>query len=113
VRILVFRGREYVRSSLWFLPALFVLGSIALWAVAGAVDRHVEGHPPAAFTGGADAAQQLLSAIVTSMIAFTGVVFSITIVVPQLAIERDFPDPEMRELARWSDHQGLGSTVTG
>jgi uncharacterized membrane protein len=85
VRILVFRGREYVRSSLWFLPALFVLGSIALWGVAGAVDRHVEGHPPAAFTGGADAAQQLLSAIVTSMIAFTGVVFSITIVVLQLA----------------------------
>jgi len=29
------------------------------------------------------------------------------------AIERDFLDPEMRELARRSDHQGLGSTVTG
>jgi hypothetical protein len=40
VRILVVPGRGHVRSSLWFLPALFVLGSIALWGVAGAVDRH-------------------------------------------------------------------------
>ncbi|HEX6312259.1 MAG TPA: DUF2254 domain-containing protein [Acidimicrobiia bacterium] len=91
MRIAVFRLREYLRSSLWFLPALFVLGSVALWAAVGALDEHLADDSPLAYGGGPDGAQELLSAIATSMIAFTGVVFSITIVVLQLASSQFSP----------------------
>jgi uncharacterized membrane protein len=86
VRLVRFRLREYLRSSLWFIPSAFVLSAVVLWLVVGAIDRAVEGNDLLlAYGGGPDGAQEVLSAIATSMIAFTGVVFSITIVVLQLA----------------------------
>jgi uncharacterized membrane protein len=86
VRLVRFRLHEYLRSSLWFIPSAFVLLAFALWLVVGAIDRAVDGNDLLlAYGGGPDGAQEVLSAIATSMIAFTGVVFSITIVVLQLA----------------------------
>ena len=86
MRLVRFRLNEYLRSSLWFIPSAFVLSAVTLWLVVGAIDRAVDGNDLAlAYGGGPDGAQEVLSAIATSMIAFTGVVFSITIVVLQLA----------------------------
>jgi uncharacterized membrane protein len=86
MRLVRFRLREYLRSSLWFIPSAFVLSAVVLWLVIGAIDRAVDGDDLLlAYGGGPDGAQEVLSAIATSMIAFTGVVFSITIVVLQLA----------------------------
>lgn len=86
MRLVGFRLHEYLRSSLWFIPSAFVLLALVLWLVVGAIDRAVDGNDVLlAYGGGPDGAQEVLSAIATSMIAFTGVVFSITIVVLQLA----------------------------
>ena len=86
MRLVRFRLHEYLRSSLWFIPSAFVLSAFLLWLVMGAIDRAVDGDDLLlAYGGGPDGAQEVLSAIATSMIAFTGVVFSITIVVLQLA----------------------------
>ncbi len=86
MRLVRFRLREYLRSSLWFIPSAFVVSAVLLWLVFGALDRAVDGDDALlAYGGGPDGAQEVLSAIATSMIAFTGVVFSITIVVLQLA----------------------------
>jgi uncharacterized membrane protein len=86
VKLVGFRVREYLRSSLWFIPSAFVVAAVLLWLLFGAIDRGVDGDDALlAYRGGPDGAQVVLSAIATSMIAFTGVVFSITIVVLQLA----------------------------
>jgi uncharacterized membrane protein len=80
------RAREAVRSSLWFVPTVCALGAVGLWIGlrylddSGAVEDL-----PFGFDGGPDGAREVLSAISTSMIAFTGVVFSVTIVALQLA----------------------------
>ncbi len=86
------RARESVRTSLWFVPALCALAAVALWAGMRALDQSdlVE-TLPLGFGGGPDGARDVLSAISTSMIAFTGVVFSVTIVALQLASSQYSP----------------------
>ncbi len=80
------RLRDKVRSTFWVVPALCVLASIALSLVLVAVDRAWDANGPGTFfyPGGPDGARSLLSSVVTAMISFTGLVFSITIVVLQL-----------------------------
>ena len=74
---------EYLRTSLWAIPA----AGVCLAVVAGfgtvALD-HATG-TELGFTGGADGARSVLSTIAAAMITFTGLVFSITIVALQLA----------------------------
>ncbi|CAN5635841.1 DUF2254 domain-containing protein [soil metagenome] len=74
-------------GGLWFVPAIFVLASILLAFVTVAVDESLEGGtlPSITFDAGADSARSFLTTIASSMITFTGLVFSITIVVLQLA----------------------------
>ncbi len=77
------RVAEYVRSSLWVVPAVG-----AVLAVAGGLATVALDHATSArlgFTGGADGARAVLSTIATAMITFTGLVFSILIVALQLA----------------------------
>ena len=78
------RRREALRSTLWVVPALFVVGVVVLWFVTQAVDRAAyDGRltlPSWVSSGSADAARQILTAIVASVITVVGVVFSITIV---------------------------------
>lgn len=84
--------RETLRSSLWFVPGVLVTGALVLSEVLIAVDRRVD--PDVlrmAFGGGPESARQVLSTIAASMITFTGVVFSITIVVLQLASSQFSP----------------------
>ena len=74
---------EYLRTSLWAIPAAGVLLAVAGGFGTVALD-HATG-TELGFTGGADGARSVLSTIAAAMITFTGLVFSITIVALQLA----------------------------
>ncbi len=86
-RIRILPIQEALRSSLWFIPALCELAVVVLAVVTIEVDRQAgpQGHVVFAFSGGPQSAQIILSTIAASMITFTGLVFSIIIVVLQLA----------------------------
>lgn len=84
--------REYLRTGLWFVPGLFVVGAAVLAVVTLTVDRHLHAEPGwLAFGGGATSAELILSTIATSMMTFTGLVFTITIVALQLASSQFSP----------------------
>lgn len=73
-----------LRSSLWFVPALIVAGSVALAVVLVDVDwlerEELVTRFPRLFGAGADGSRGLLTAIAGSMITVVGVTFSITVV---------------------------------
>lgn len=76
---------ENLRSSLWFVPTLMVVGAVALAVglieVESFVDRErLVQRWPRLFGGGAEGARGMLTAIASSMITVAGVVFSITTV---------------------------------
>lgn len=86
----LFGLRESLRSSLWFIPSLCVAGAVVLALVLVRIDR--AGYDADfLFGGGAEGARNFLSTISSSMITFTGLVFSITIVVLQLASQQYSP----------------------
>ena len=78
--------REWARSSLWLLPAVFVLASVALAVTLPSLDRRVEGVEQVRFVfgGGAQTGRSILSVIAGSMVSLVALVFSILIVVFQL-----------------------------
>jgi len=84
---------EAVRTSLWFVPSVMVIVSIALGQTLVSIDRRVdpEDLPGWLFGGGAGAAREVLSTISSAMMQFTALVFSITIVVLQLASSQYSP----------------------
>lgn len=82
--------REHLRGSLWFIPTLCVMGAVVLALTLVRVDRSGF-DADFLFGGGAEGARSFLSTISSSMITFTGLVFSITIVVLQLASQQFSP----------------------
>jgi uncharacterized membrane protein len=78
-----------LHSSLWFVPALVILGLMLLAFGMVEVDRRageaLQQHWPRLFTVGAEEARSLLSAIAGSMATIAGVTFSITMVALTLA----------------------------
>lgn len=84
-----------VRDSLWFLPTIMVCVSVALAielvALEGAFAWDLPERWPRLFGAGADGSRGVLSAIATSMITVTGVVFSITVVTLSLASSQYSP----------------------
>jgi uncharacterized membrane protein len=83
---------ESVRTGFWALPAACVAIAAALALGLVAVDRQLSADLGGiTFGAGADGAREVLSAITTSMITFTGLVFSITIVVLQLTSSQFSP----------------------
>lgn len=79
--------REHVRVSLWFLPALFALAAVLLAFVLLTLDRELSRDASFFFLygGTAEGARSVLSTIAQSMLTFTGLVFTITMLVLQLA----------------------------
>ena len=69
----------------WVLPLAITVGSVAAGILLPLLDERLTGDTTVFFGGGASAARTLLSTIATAMISVTGLVFSITIVVLQLA----------------------------
>jgi len=77
--------RERLRLSLWFIPALFALGAAVLALAIVAIDQALTASLPFAFGGTAEGARSVLATIAQSMLTFTGLVFTITMLVLQLA----------------------------
>lgn len=83
----------WLRDRFWALPlgcAVLAAGlGLGLTALDESLDTSLR--LPFLFSGGPEGARSLLSAIITSMISFTGLVFSITIVVLQLTSSQFSP----------------------
>ena len=85
------RWRERVRGGFRIVPALFVAGSVVLSMATLWLDDHVVDEVSAGFSGSPDNARDVLSTISSSMITFTALVFSITVVVLQLTSSQFSP----------------------
>src|ERR1700750_1344855 len=74
---------EYIRASLWVLPALSVIAALALGAVLASVDVGV--HSPLAFQGTPDDARNLLIGIAGTMVTVIALLLGLTVVALQLS----------------------------
>ncbi|HET8979048.1 MAG TPA: DUF2254 domain-containing protein [Solirubrobacteraceae bacterium] len=84
--------REVVLSSFWVLPSLCVAAAIGLGVGLLALDHNLgPTHAGFLFPGPPSGARSLLSSIIQAMITFTGLVFSITMVVLQLTSSQFSP----------------------
>lgn len=76
--------QEVLRTNLWLVPAIEVLGAAILFAITYTLDRAaydgVFRVPQWAISGGPDVARTVLTAIAAAVITVVGVVFSIVIV---------------------------------
>lgn len=82
---------EAVRTGFWAVPASCVVLAVVLAVLLVRLDRSLDQDLAFTFGAGPDGAREVLSAISTSMITFTGLVFSITIVVLQLTSSQFSP----------------------
>ncbi len=80
-----------VFSPFWVVPALSCVLAFGLGIVAPEVDQRLAEYVPFLFPAGTDGARTMLSTIAGAMISLTGLVFSITIVVLQLASSQFSP----------------------
>jgi uncharacterized membrane protein len=83
-----------VRDSLWFLPTLCTLGAVLLALLIVRLDARWEAEGALGgvlFSGGAEGARGVLTAVAGSLITVTGVVFSVTVVALQLASSQFTP----------------------
>lgn len=75
----------------WVVPALWCVAALLAGIVLPEVDEALAPYVPLLFQAGTDGARTFLSAIAGAMISITGLVFSITIVVLQLASSQFSP----------------------
>ena len=78
-------------SHFWVLPSVVALVSVALGLALPHLDERMTASIPYVFESGPDGARQLLGTIGSAMISVTGLVFSITMVVLQLASSQFTP----------------------
>jgi uncharacterized membrane protein len=81
------RLKEYLKDSLWFVPFMLLLGFVALAVVVAYLDRNLDGGPSVLtlYGGSAEGARTILTTIAASMLSLAVLVFSITLIVLQLA----------------------------
>lgn len=86
-RLRIARFKDYLRSSLWFLPALALSAAAGLAFSTTSIDRnlHTAMTFPMGFVVDAESARGFLSLISSWMLTFIGLAFTMTIVVLQLA----------------------------
>jgi uncharacterized membrane protein len=82
---------EKLWSPFWALPSAISILALLAAVTLPTVDEHLRGDLPFLFSGNADSARSLLSTIASAMISLTGLVFSITMVVMQLASSQFTP----------------------
>lgn len=95
-------------NQFWMVPSLIILAALGLGVLLPILDAALGGSVPLAFPGGPDGARGLLGTIAGAMISVTGLVFSITIVVLQLASNQFTPRILKRFLATHSGQYTLG-----
>lgn len=83
----------WTKERFWLVPTVFAVAAVALGVGLPEVDSALlsSQNLPFLFGGGPEGARSLLSAIIGSMISFTALVFSITIVVLQLTSSQFSP----------------------
>jgi uncharacterized membrane protein len=90
--MLSLRLRHRLLASLWLVPLLCVLASIALSLVTVAIDRAFKDRLiPMAITGTSDAVRTILSTIASTMVTLTTLVLTVTTVAVQLAMGQFSP----------------------
>ncbi len=82
---------QSIWQRFWALPSAIAIGSLLLGVLLPELDAALEESPRWVFEGGVDGARSLLGSIAGAMISVTGLVFSITIVVLQLASSQFTP----------------------
>lgn len=111
-RVKRFRLVSHLRTSLWFVPVMWVLGGVALSFASIEVDRAFHFRlVPSAFTGGPDAAVAILSTIAASMVSLAALVLTITMVVVQLAMGQFSPRIVQRILQDKPSQTAIGIFV--
>jgi len=87
------RLAENFESNYWLLPALCVAAAIGLSHASQALDARLSHDRPAwyLFGGGPEGARSVLSAVVSSMLTLAGLVFSVSVLVLQLASNQCSP----------------------
>ncbi len=88
------RLRRWTRAALspfWVVPSLWCLGAVLAGLLVPELEKTNPRWMPLLFQGGSSGARSLLSTIAGAMISVTGLVFSITIVVLQLASSQFSP----------------------
>jgi uncharacterized membrane protein len=82
-----------LRSSYWLVPALCMATAIGLSAASQALDARLSRDDSTwyLFPGGPEGARSVLSAVASSMLSLAGLVFSVTILVLQLASNQFSP----------------------
>jgi uncharacterized membrane protein len=85
--------RQRLRTSLWTIPGAAAISAALAAKVLALVDRRIAQDSRAwyLFGGQPESARELLSTIASSLLTFTGVVFSVTILVLQLASSQFSP----------------------
>ncbi len=87
-----FKFLKSVRTGLWFVPVMCVLGGVVLSFGTLAIDRSFDFKLiPDSLTGGPDAALSILSTVAASMVSLAALVLTITMVVVQLAMGQFSP----------------------
>ena len=107
------RTLRRLRDKFWAVPLLCAVLAALLGLSLTALDDWFDTSlkVPFLFAGGPEGARALLSAIITSMISFTGLVFSITIVVLQLTSSQFSPRVLRTFLRDWIIQIALGVFV--
>lgn len=80
-----------IRESLWLVPAIFSIGAVAAAIGLSTLELRLKLPFGGIVPSGPAGARSLLSSIITAMISFTALVFSITIVALQLASSQYSP----------------------
>jgi uncharacterized membrane protein len=83
--------RRVLRTSLWVVPLLCLVGGIVLSFVTIALDRRYQGLVPQSLTGSANSARQVLSTVASSMMTLITLVLTVTTVTVQLAMGQFSP----------------------
>lgn len=78
---------EAIRSRLWVIPGVAAVAAFITAIALVALDRSLGADVPTfiSFDGGAESARSILSTIAAAMLSFTGLVFTVTMLVLQLA----------------------------
>lgn len=108
---------DLVRSSLWFVPALFVLGAVVLAQGLIELDHWIDVEAlqadwPRLFGISPSGARAILDTIASSMIGIAGVAFSITIVALTLASSQ-YSSRILRNFMRDHANQGVLGIFVG
>jgi uncharacterized membrane protein len=108
--------REALRTNLWLVPTGMVALVAALFAITYLIDRSASSGsitlPDFVSAGGADPARQVLIAIAAAVITVAGVLFSITILVLQLASQQFGPRMLRNFIRDFGTQVSLGAFVS-